>query len=85
MVGDEHGGVQYPADRVIDHVVWREGTVTTFVSQHPHASADEALADRVDGPSHDAQGQAGQLGDLGGKEGHGCNQTQIPGHVGQAT
>nr|POF17551.1 hypothetical protein CFP56_12965 [Quercus suber] len=66
-VGDEQGGVEDPADGVVEGLAGGEGLVAALVGEHPEAGTDQALQDGVQGPAEGAEGERGHVG--GGAEG----------------
>lgn len=60
-VGHEQGRVEDPADGVVKDLGGAEGLVAALVGQHPHAGAEEALGEGVEGPEQGAQGRRGDV------------------------
>lgn len=83
-VGYEKGRVEDPADGVVEDLGGTEGLVTALVCQHPHAGAEEALDEGVEGPEKGAGGRRGDvLGrHIGVKEVEGRAETgDVPEHI----
>ena len=60
-VGNKQGGVEDPADQIVDLLRRRESSVAALVSQHPETGAEQTLEERVHAPEDDADGLRGNV------------------------
>lgn len=60
-VGDEEGGVEDPADGVVDQPGRREGLVTALVGKNPETGAEETLHEGVQAPEDDTGSLEGNV------------------------